>query len=1152
MNKKVNPRFFPFLIITNNIFLISKRISILLLYIGFTTIYAYSSNAQKIDIDLEDVPITTFFKEIQQKSDLVIIYSDELIAGTEKVTVKATQATLEKILSDVLAPLNLGYGIINKQIIINKIEPSIDRTGAKTITPPLQQTVSGTVTDSEGVPLPGANIVEKGTTNGVVADFDGNFSIDVSDENAILIISYIGYNRQEVTIGERTTIAVQLSEDTSILDEVVLTAFGIEKSKKSVSYATQTVDSEQLTQVGNPDIVNSLQGKVAGVIVRSGGGMPGGESQITIRGNNSLTGNNQPLYVIDGIPIADNPNDLNPDIIESMEVLKGATAAALYGLRASNGVILITTKSGYKGIQEPVITFSSNFRVEEVSRLPDYQQTYSQGSVNGAGESIFQPGNSPFSWGPRISGIGTYTNQFGEQEVAQYYDNAQDFFIAGGTSNSNLSISNGNEKGSYLVSIGYTNQDGIVQNSGLERFNVLINGNYSINDKWKLISSVKYSDTKIAQPVVGNANSNPYYAAFNTPTTYNLRDKPIAADDDPFNQVNFRTNHDNAYWSIKNNVNDSETARLIGNLGFEYSPTDWLSFNYRLGLDAFITKNLDVFQLGSGDTRGRTNPPSGGRIIEQTIDQQQINSNFNIRLQKEDIFKNISASFLLGNEIYDIRNRNLTGRGDGFALGGFNNLSNAANILVRERKNNSRVVGYFGSADISWKDQLFLNFTGRQDIVSNLPEANRSFFYPSVGASAVFSDLFNIPDNILNFGKLRASYAEVGQAPEQTFVQNNFFVTGIAENINFPFNGVNAFRQSPSFIASDLRPVNTKTWEVGAELNFWQNRIKIDYTYFESRATDQIFQVPIANSSGFLTELRNAGVLSTKGHELNLRLTPIRTDNFRWDFQANFTTYENTVQELAEGIDRIILGAFNVEIVAEKGFDYPSIRGDVFARDPASNQIVVDSRENVNGNPNPRYGMPLRGTEFDIIGSVQPDYELGLINTFRYKDFSLTAQVDIREGGLVYSGNNRLGKLYGTLPETANREIDYVEPGMKGFYNDAGELEIVGTNDIVIQQGWEYFRRNNDGIDESNTYDASFVRLREVVLSYDLPSELLKRTPFDAISLNIFGRNLWLSTDFPNYDPEVQSQDQANNAQGIEYTTFPQIKSIGAGVTVKF
>ncbi|MFD2513737.1 SusC/RagA family TonB-linked outer membrane protein [Pontibacter locisalis] len=1031
-------------------------------------------------------------------------------------------------------------------------------------------TVTGKVIDQEtGQPLPGVAVLVKGTNIGTTTGAQGEFSLNVPAPAATksLVFRYIGYTNIERTIGNQSIIDVGLVLDTKQLSEVVVTAFGVEREQKALSYSVQQIEGDKLNRANQPNVTNAIQGKVAGVIVRQSSGLPGSSATITIRGNRSFTGNNQPLYVIDGMPIESNASfatgvsgtdassralDINPNDIESISVLKGGAAAALYGVRASNGVVVITTKKG-KGLDAgrkgATVSLASDYSYDEVSILPDLQDEFAQGSGG-----VYNNTTS-LSWGPRISTLGTITNAIGETVPAQVYDNVEPFFETGHTFTNAVTVANNGDFGNYAVTVGYTDQEGIIPTTGMERFNGKVAGDLKVAPKVTLGVSANFSDVHVDKVPGGSNLSNPLFTLYAAPRTFDLFGLPFADPNNPFKQISYRSGFDNPRWAIANNVFFEDTRRFIGSANAIYKPTDWISISYRLGNDFFITDGQEIYELGSGFTGGRTTIPSGGQINDYSFTQTQINSNLSASFVR-DITEDINVNLLIGNEIYDIRSRLLNNLGQGIQLGGLKNIGNTTVQTTAETISRRRVAGFYANLEVGYKNYLFLNGSARQDYVSNLARGNRDFFYPSIGVGFVFTDAFGIDNDWLDFGKIRASYAEVGQAPDAAFITRNTFIAGGAgsgflnDGVSFPFRGVSGRTLENTLNSPELRPQNTKTIEFGGDFRFFANRLVFDYTYYIQNTTDQIFTVPISPAAGFQFERRNAGELETTGHELIATVIPVRNENFQWTFTTNYTSYDNEVIELAPGVENIFLGGFvTPNIRAEAGAAYPIIFGSSYVRDDAGN-IVVDSRQTVNGTANPYYGMPLVG-EFKNIGNVQPDFEMSFINGIDYKGFGLSAQLDWRKGGNMYAGNTRLLKLYGMDEITEDRLSPVVIGGTKGFVDADGNLVVEGNNDIEIIRGQTFWQDRMDAITESNVYSTSFVRLREVALSYSLPNSLLDRTPFRTASLFVTGRNLFLISDYPNFDPET-NVGGSGNFQGLEYVSLPQTRSYGLGLKVSF
>ncbi|GAB3921106.1 SusC/RagA family TonB-linked outer membrane protein [Larkinella terrae] len=1097
---------------------------------------------ERVNLSLKNSNLRLFLRSLEQQVDVVFSYQKGVIELDEKLNLTIQGETVDNVLKQVLIPRRIHYRVINSnQIILTRIGDLKSEQGKVESINPLEfpdhekgvdRVVTGRVTDEKGESLPGVSILVKGSQQGTTTDSEGKFRQSVVDGNAVLVFSYVGYVSQEITVGNQTAINLTLKEDAKSLDEVVVTSFGIEREKKALFYATQEVKGAQLTSVGNPNVLNSLQGKVAGVSVRLNSGMPGKAPQITIRGNRSITGNNQPLYVIDGLPVAGGVrvNDLNPNDIESMNILKGPAASALYGLRASNGVVVIKTKSGGRS-GKPTISFDSHFNVDEVARLPKMQDVYSQG-LNGKFDL-----NQIWTWGAKISDIGTYTNEFGEQEVARAYDNDRDFYQRGHTVSNNLSLADGGEYGHFLIGAGQTSQTGIVEGSGLKRYNIKFNGEMTKIKNVTVGLSLNYSDLTVDDYPELGGNDNYFRGLTDVPPSYNLKGKRYASPANPFQQVYYRAGQNNPYWVVNHNSRQNKTNRTFGNLLLRYDIRPELSVTYRVGIDYFNNKEVDFQELGTA-TRGRTLPPSGGSLTINNSSQNQINSNLFVTYDKN-IGEKLNLNAIVGNELYDINSSNDRTAGSDFVTGGWANLNNATNVVGSNSISRQRVVGFYGNLSLGWNKILFLNASGRNDVASNMPTGNRSFFYPSIGGSFILSDALSFQKRTVSLIKLRASYAEVGQVGP-VYVNNAGFVKGSPGGFVFPFNGLTGLTQSSTRIDPNLRPENTKTIELGADLKFFNDRISLEYTYFNSKSDGQIYSVPVPLSTGASAEIRNAGSMLSKGHEVVLGITPVTTAAFTWDLGINFTSFDNTVQSLAEGVNRIVLSD---PIVAEAGYAYPSIYGRSYLRDPASGQLVIN-----NDTKSSTYGFPLTDNNLKVIGSTVPDFELNISNSLRYKNLSLSAQLDWRQGGVFWNHGLAEANWRGLSVGTLDREQDVVLEGVQGRWNGT-QLVVEGPNTIKIKKEYPYYSQLWTNY-ESQLSDASFVRLRELTLNYAVPVSKLGLKWAKSLSVYLSARNVFLISDAFS-DPEVNYSEGGNNIAGYGRSGItPQTRSFGGGLKI--
>lgn len=1072
-----------------------------------------------------------------------------LVVQTER---SGSAGKLETQLEQLLKPHGLKFKRIGKKSFVilprdeNQAASQVrqDKSGlfqeadptltSENLPPPTRQdrTISGRVTDENGEGLPGVSIMVKGLSVGTSTQINGDYKIPVPEGNGVLIFSFVGYATHEVIIENRSVIDVQMRTDAKALDEVVVTSFGIEREKKALFYATQEVKGTQLTAVGNPNLLNSLQGKVAGVSVRLNSGMPGKAPQITIRGNRSITGNNQPLYVIDGLPVAGGTrvNDLNPNDIESMNVLKGPAASALYGLRASNGVIVIKTKSGGRS-GKPTVSFDSHFNVDQVARLPKMQDVYAQG-LNGKFDL-----NQIWTWGSKISEIGTYTNEFGESEVARAYDNDKAFYQNGYTFSNNLSLSDGGEYGTYMIGVGQTSQTGIVAGSGLKRYNVKFNGELTKLRDLTVGLSLNYSDLSVDDYPELGGNDNYFRGLTDAPPSYNLKGKRYASPANPYQQVYYRGGQNNPYWVIHHNYRQNQTNRTFGNLLLRYELSKSVSLTYRAGLDHFSSKETDFQELGTA-TRGRTIPPSGGSLSLGDSRQNQLNSNFFLTFD-QDLGKSLNLNAIAGNEIYDIRGTNERTVGSDFVTGGWANLNNATNLTGSNSISRQRVVGFYANINLSWNRLLFLNASGRNDIASNMPSGNRSFFYPSVGGSFILSEMLQLQKKAISLIKLRASYAEVGQVGP-VYVNNAGFIKGSPGGFIFPFDGLTGLTQSPVRIDPDLRPENTKTVELGVDIKLFNDRISLEYTYFDSKSDGQIYSVPVPLSTGASSEIRNAGSMLSKGHEVVLGLRPVVTNRFTWDLGVNFTSFDNRVKNLAEGVNRIVLSD---PIVAEAGYDYPSIYGRSYLRDPISGKPVIN-----NDPKSSTYGFPLTDNTLKVIGTTVPDFELNVINGFQYRRFSLTAQLDWRKGGVFWNHGMAEANWRGLSANTLDREKEVVLDGVQGHWKGT-ELIVEGANNIAVKKEYPYYSQLWTNY-ESQLSDASFVRLRELTFNYAIPVAATRKKWLKSASVYLSARNVFLISDAFS-DPEVNYSEGGQNVTGNGRSGItPQTRSIGGGIRI--
>lgn len=1034
------------------------------------------------------------------------------------------------------------------------------------------RTVTGSVTDDKGTPIPYATVKVKGKDVGVAADQDGRFSIQASS-GSTLTISAAGFGSQDIVFSDQTSLSVVLLASSN-LQEVVVTALGISREKKSLGYATQGVKGDALVQAANSGLAGALQGKVSGVQITPSSGMPGASSQIVIRGARSFTGNNAPLYVIDGMPISSNADlstgnsvtgsdianravDIDPNDIANIEILKGQAASALYGIRASNGVIVITTKSG-KGASKgkPQISFTSNISFDDLSRYPDLQTTYAQGS-NG----VYSP-NASTSYGPKLSDlsrdkvyggdtINANTNRDGMHPGQYYvpqraatglnpwvtpavYNNVRDFFDVGTNFNNSISILNSTDKSSYAVALGSTNQKGIVPHTGMNRYNLKIAGETKLSDHFRASFNGNFINSNIDK--APSANDGIIATVYPAPISYDLKGIPDHAEGNIYSPVGYRGGaFVNPYWGQEHNTWNEKTNRFFGNTNVTYSANlskgMKLDVKYQIGADAYTTNYKDVWSFGS-PTRGSNN---NGDITQYTYTNTTLNSLLTGNL-KWDINSDFGLNLLVGNEIVNTNTEYLTAYGSSFAFAGWNHIDNTGVKDATEESTKFRSFGNFANLSLNYQQLLYLSLTGRQDIVSSMPSNNRKFFYPSASLAFVFTELKGLDNSsVLNFGKLRFSVAQVGLAG--TYKTNFYtlpaygggFYSGTP--ILYPINGIKAYIPSDLVYDPNLKPQNTTSYEIGADLNFFNNLIELNYTFSRQNVKDQIFDVPSPGSTGATQFRTNGGKIHTNAHEATLNVNVIRRPNAEWSIGGNFSKIDNYVDELAPGVESIFLGGFTTpQVRAGIGDKFPVIYGVAYARDPKSGKVIVDAN-----------GTPMAGAPA-VIGRAAPDFLLGANTRIRYKMLTLTAVMDWKQGGEMYSGTTGLLGNYGVSKESEEARIKNAVTFPDAVKEDGTVNDIVVSGYAKIQK---YFQDINT-IDESSIVKSSFIKIREISLRV----QAIKRPNF-GLSVNFFARNLLVWTNSPYLDPE-SSQGNTNMAGAFERFTLPQTKSFGAGISLQF
>jgi TonB-linked SusC/RagA family outer membrane protein len=1151
--------------------LLIMRNAVLILLISAFQVFAtgsYSQTAQ-LSLKLKDATIKEVLTEIENQSEFYFLYNSELIDVTRTVDISVKN---EKV-NDILAQL---FGDDEVNVLINDRYIVLTPAGEKF---QQQKSVSGKVTDSSGSPLPGVSVVVKGTTNGTITDGNGNYSLTNIQENATVQFSFVGMKTQEVSVAGKDHIVIQLEEDAIGVEEVVVTALGIMREKKTLGYAVQEVNGSSLVEAKETNLMQSLAGRMAGVNVSSNSTI-GGSARIIIRGETSLDiNNNQALVVLNGVPISNGSSiannadygnssgEINPDDVKSVTVLKGPSAAALYGSRAAAGVILITTKTG-RNSKGMGVTINSSTTFENPLRLPKFQNKFGQGT-NGLfeGSNFGYNGiypNDPTggdrydeSWGPRLD-AGLMKAQFdspttngyrgGDVHLANRGDiiptpwishpnNIKDFFETGVTESNSVSLSKGNELGNYRLSYSNVTQKGSIPGTDLKRNTIGLNVNYNLTKHFTVDANINYIRSDSDNRPMGNYGAqNIMYDVLWLPRSINMKSlrnlwQPGLEDVQQFGWS--YNNEDNPYITAKYMTNGQHKDHLMGHVSLNFQITNDLTLKVRTGMDLY-NENLPSKRLAN------TKQSTYGAYWEYNNYYRELNSDFLLSYNKQANENwHFSASFG-GNRMSMNTRGNYIGAAQ-LQVPGVYNVSNvrgtvAASSATYEKQINS----LYGMGQVSYKDMIYLDITARNDWSSTLPAANNSYFYPSVSVSGILSQIFTLPE-FVSFVKVRASYAEVGKdtgpyALDPTYSYAT--VWGTIAALSYP-----ATLKNP-----DLKPEMVNNLEVGLDARFFNNRLGFDIALYQSNSMNQILPLQISPTSGFTSRMINAGEISNKGIEVVLNATPIKTNNgLQWDFAVNFASNRGKLVSLTEGMTEYSQSkpGENAFIKAVVGERMGNIYGQGFLRAP-DGQVVINASN----------GQAIKTTEFVLQGNYNPDWTAGISNTFSYKNISLSALFDIRKGGIIISRfiNKAMGT--GSLIETqALREDQPLGSEYQTIYVREGVIKNAdGTYspNTIPQTIRNYYKAWYDQNTEAQKQDASFVKLREVQIGYTFPKSLLRKTPIASAKFSLVGRNLFLWTENQHIDPETPTTTGGGLVPGFENMSLPSMRSLGFNLDFSF
>ena len=1001
--------------------------------------------------------------------------------------------------------------------------------------------ITGTVTSAEdGTPIPGASIVVKGTSRGTNSDASGNFRIQANAGQS-LRISFIGTQTKDVTVGNATTLTVKLAQEAGTLNEVVVTALNINVEKRQLGYAVTEVKGEDLANSQRDNFMNALQGRVAGLQVGTSSGMPGASSGIIIRGVNSISGNNQPLYVVDGMPIdnrtaqnnqfvaggisgqsTENRNidfsnraqDINPNDIEKITILKGPEAAALYGVDAANGAILITTKKGKAG--QGRINYSGTFTLQKVGALPDVQKVYSQGNFGVAQNTSFN------SFGPRYA------------ENTPLFDNGAGFLRDGTGQRHNISFDGGSDRYTYRLSAGYFNSQGVIPTTDYKRLNISLGGTAKITNKLSIESTLQYINTDNVK--VSKGTNSFLLGLVSWPASDDMS-QYLNPDGSRRKVTTGSSEIENPYFDVYKNKLRDKGNRSITNISLNYALTDWLNLTGRVGLDVYSTQYLFMYHPESNRSGGVI----GGALDQATDNNRTLTSQYVLSANKK--FGKLNLSGLVGQALYDFNYNSLATRGEKFLDPNFISINNTDPLTQKSRNfiRQRRLMGVFGSATVGYNDVAYLTVTGRNDWSSTFPKASRSFFYPSASFSLVFTEL--LPEgkfrDVLSFAKIRASAAQVGkEAPEYSTSQAYESQVTTGGGFSYGFTAPNPF----------LVPEKVNSYEIGTEMKFFKGRLGFDLSYYRTQSVNQIIRdLRISYGTGFVLKVINGGRLWNQGLEFSLNAEPVRTGNFSWITDFNFTKTSSRLTELPAGLP---------EFYSSDTWIFGNVRNGVRLNGPLTTFTGNSYLRNTKGAilVSPLTGLPLTETVWNVVGDRNPDFVIGFVNSFKYKNIGLSFVLDARKGGDVYNATESYMYSRGLSMKTLDRETPYT---FRGVLKDGLEnTESPTKNSIQVTPYYNNAFYSALADENFIERDVNWLRVKELTLRYSIPSSVLSRAKlFKSANVFVTGTDLLLLTNYTGGDPGVNGNNTAtggSGGQGIDFGNLPLPKVFNVGINLGF
>jgi TonB-linked SusC/RagA family outer membrane protein len=1173
------------------------KLSMVLIILGVVQCYAIDTYSQesKVTLKTSKMKLADLLDEIESQSGYYFLYNDNFIDVNREVSVKVEDVSVMEVLDILFNGTGIRHQIVENRIILSHMPQ----------TKPIAQqvsTISGKVVDVQGDPIPGVNVFEKGNPmNGVITGVDGSYTIELEPkEDLVLTYSFIGFASQDLHVAGRSVINVTLIEEVTGLDEVVVTALGIKREKKALGYAMASLSSEDLTEAGETNVLNGLQGKVAGLNIGKAAGLSDATSSIVLRGNTSIAGDNNALIVVDGVLISNDVygdgnidrgsgiNDINPDDIESVSVLKGPNASALYGSQAANGVIVITTKDKLKksGLGVNVTT---GLHFTNVSTMPNLQNVYGQGkgevghfqSMGDDGIPLIGGGSADETWGPKMEGQQVRINWLRHQPVVAYDpqpDNIKNLFRTGVNWNTTASVSHSSDEASYFLSMLYNKGDEFVPTATTEKTGVTIRTTQKVTDRLSVDAKLSYSKSK-----AHNRPENNHTSAFNMathPRSLRLEDLrpgkyPVSGQDWGNSQwvdgapILWTTTPNIAqyYWNLYENSNDDQRDRVLGLFSINYQITSWLNAMIRTSFDkTYFTRSEMTAPLTRAMPKGMYTKDDFNFLNQSSSFLLAANKEFN------DGKLNLNGTFG-GNQDYKY-NKYTYFVGEDFVFEGLYTPNNTATKSYSYDEYREVINSLYGSFQVGYNHMLYLDVTGRNDWSSTLNENNNSFFYPSATGSFIFSEALHLDPSLLTFGKVRLSYAEVGNGANANIIRSYGFRTAALGD---------AYAYNPDRLPFyDLEPERTKAWEGGIDINAFKNRLTLDFTMYKSNTYNQIIPgQPLAYTSGYTAKSINGGNVENKGIEVTLGIQPIKTPNFKWDMNIMYAKNKSKVIDLGGMESPIVIGSMNgdnIRIAVVAGQPFGVIQGEGYLRNDEGMVVVKDK------SAGSKRGIPLGNGNYDNLGKVEPDWTGAIRNKFQYKNVTLSCLIDGSFGGHIFSGINMWYDEQGTSVASLNGREEWIASenarkdagmGSSDWDNTGGVNLWIGRSVIdngqrdengnqiggVLNDGenalysdptkyWDAFR--NDII-EANVEDATFIKVRELSLGYTLGHKVLSALPIEKLHFSVVATNPWLlKKNTEHYDPDVYRAGTGAGRQGLmEYIT-PPTKTIGFLVKFNF